>query len=304
MDTPLQVLIAEKSHSLAGLLVRYLEQANFSVAVVDTLEGALKAVAERHPEAVLSTVSRFDGEHLARRLRKLDRTVSIGLLYPPNRAADAEPSCRMNGGDLALLGPVQEATLVSSIRLLIRLHRQAKELAQREAPPSPVPLPEDAPPDLATLKRILAMEVKKSRRYKYPASFLLAELDGWNEKASAMPRDERSRVIGLVLLQFTQALRDIDLCVHASNERFIVFLPHTPHDGARVVASRLHARIRALPGLGLTASVGVASYNGQGQASFGSLLKDATLALRRAKLAGGDRIELHDLKRPDRVFIA
>ena len=163
MDTPLQVLIVEKSPSLAGLLVRHLEQANFAVAVVESLESALKAVAERRPEVVLSSVSRTDGEQVARRLRKANRQVSIALLYPPNRASDAEPASRMNGADLALIGPVQEATLISSVRMLMRLHRQARELAERKAEPE---LPDKGDrPDLETLKRMLTIEVKKCRRY-------------------------------------------------------------------------------------------------------------------------------------------
>ncbi len=302
MDTPLQVLIVEKSPSLAGLLVRHLEMANFSVAVVDTLDAAVKALAERKPEVVLSSVSRTDGEQVARRVRKADRGVSIALIYPPTRALDAEPSARMNGADLALMGPVQEATLISAVRVLMRLHRQGRELRERRAEPVG-PAPETLP-DLETLKRMLTIEIKKCRRYKHPASFLLASLDGWTDRARDLQKAERSQVIGLVLLQFTQALRDIDLCVHVRNERFIIFLPHTSHDGARIVAERLHARIAAVPRIGVTVSVGVASYDGQGTASFWSLLRDASLALRRAQQAGGNRVELHESKRPSRVFIA
>ena len=41
----------------------------------------------------------------------------------------------------------------------------------------------------------------------------------------------------------------------------------------------------------VTASIGVAAFEGQGTVSFGSLIKDATAALRRAQLDGGDRVE-------------
>jgi GGDEF domain-containing protein len=81
-----------------------------------------------------------------------------------------------------------------------------------------------------------------------------------------------------------------------------VFLPHTPRSGAMFVAGRLRERVGTLRGLpGATASVGVAVSEPPGgkapasgagaQVSFGSLLKEAGEALRRAQAAGGDRVE-------------
>ncbi len=301
MEVPLQVLVAEKSPTLSRLLVQLLEQSNFSVEVATTVDDAIKVVEQKQPDVVLSSVSRFDGEQLCKRLRKADRTLPICLIYPPQHSDDAEPRARMLGADLVLIGPVQQAALVSAVRLLIRMRRVGRELAAaRESALEHV----GALPDLAALKRILAMEVKKSRRYRYPTSFLLLELDGAEQRAKVLDRTERARHVGLAMAEMTQALRDIDLCVHAGNDKFIVFLPHTAYDGARIVASRLHARIRGMADLRLTASVGVASYDGQGQVSFGGLLKEATLALKRARQAGGDRVELAEPKKPDRVFIA
>ena len=142
------------------------------------------------------------------------------------------------------------------------------------------------------------------RRYRFPAAFLLLQLDAEPLKARGLDRAAHAQLLGRALAALTQALRDIDLCVHTGSDRFIVFLPHTPHDGATVVATRLHAKVRALASPALACSVGVAAYEGQGAVSFGSLLREATLALKRARAAGGDRVELAESKRRDRVFIA
>ncbi|HSP79577.1 MAG TPA: response regulator, partial [Myxococcaceae bacterium] len=77
-----------------------------------------------------------------------------------------------------------------------------------------------------------------------------------------------------------------------------IFLPHTPYEGALVVAERLRQRVKEVEAVeGLTASLGLAVFEpsaakGQAQVSFGSLMKEAGEALRRAQAEGGDRIEV------------
>ncbi|MBS2032537.1 MAG: diguanylate cyclase [Deltaproteobacteria bacterium] len=305
MSEPVQVLVAEKSRSLSGLLVGILEEANYSVAVAATEEEALQVAEERRPLVVLSSVSRFNGEHLCRMLRKRFADLPIALLYPPSRADDVEARARMFGADLVLLGPVQKASLLSAMRLLIRMHRLTSRLRDAENPgrlesddAGPEPL------DLPTFKRMLNLEVRKSRRYRFPAAFLLVQLDAEPLKARKLDRRAHAALVGSALATLTRGLRDIDLCVHTGSDRFIVFLPHTANEGAQVVAARLHARVHALGEPPVACSIGVAGYDGEGAVSFGSLLRDATLALKRARTEGGDRVELSGSRKRERVFIA
>jgi PleD family two-component response regulator len=296
-----QIIVAEKSRSLAGLLVGFLEEANYTVAVATTEEEALSLVQLHQPELVLSTVSRFDGEAFCKQLRKQHRLLPVALIYPPSRTDDVEARARMFGADLCLVGPVQKAAVISAARLLIRLGRSAN------VRPEPPPEADDEslePLDLPTFKRMLNLEVRKSRRYHFPAAFLLVELDSAPFKARSLDRTERVRLLGGALGVLVRSLRDIDLCVHTGHGRFIVFLPHTPRAGAQVVAARLHERLQRLTEPRLLSSIGVAAYDGQGSVSFGSLLRDATLALKRASSEGGDRVVLADAKKRERVFIA
>jgi GGDEF domain-containing protein len=71
------------------------------------------------------------------------------------------------------------------------------------------------------------------------------------------------------------------------------------------VARRLCALVRDRPGLPqLTASVGVATHPGDGTVSFATLVKRASDALRRGRVAGGDRVEVADPpKKRERISI-
>ncbi len=157
-------------------------------------------------------------------------------------------------------------------------------------------------PDFEFLKRLMLMEVKRSRRYRYPIAVLLVDIDRFAEKAAALPPAARKLALAEALGLLVSGVRDIDVAVPFADSRFVVFLPHTPRSGALVVGQRLRELIKSLKAFeGASASVGVAVSEppaGRGpvtgtfaQVSFGGLLKDAGEALRRAQAAGGDWVE-------------
>jgi len=94
----------------------------------------------------------------------------------------------------------------------------------------------------------------------------------------------------------------------------VVFLPHTPVDGAMVVAERLREKLTGLQGTFLMASAGVSAHvptEGTGDLSFGKLFRDATDALAQARAEGGGRTlmapgggEAGGRRRKNRLFIA
>lgn len=177
------------------------------------------------------------------------------------------------------------------------------EPAEGRRPSRPeVPSVGASSPDFEFLKRLMLMEVKRSRRYRYPIAVLLVELDGFAERTAPLTPAARTAVLAEALGLLVAGVRDIDVAVPFADSRFVVFLPHTPRSGALVVAERLRERVTGLQGLiDASASVGVAvseppSGKGapsgtQAQVSFGGLLKDAGEALRRAQAAGGNRVE-------------
>jgi diguanylate cyclase (GGDEF)-like protein len=310
------VLVAEPSGPVAGALRRFLESANHEVVVVTELPEALARVRELAPAVVIASCTEtFDGEKLCRQVKEEAPGLPVLLLYLPE---EEHPEARAAsvGSEACLVGPLKRATVVSCVGLLLQLARVREEMAQarleqqlhaqgQPSAPAPSPSPaakreitgSSAQPDLEFLKRLLFMEVKRSRRYRYPISFLLVEPDKFNERTNALPATQRTSALAEMLRRITEGLRDIDLAVPFAEGRFIIFLPHTPYEGAMVVAERLLQRVKEVMAVpGLTASLGLAVFEpsavkGQSQVSFGSLLKEAGDALRRAQAAGGDRIE-------------
>jgi len=146
-------------------------------------------------------------------------------------------------------------------------------------------------------KRFLALEVKRSRRYQYPVAVVFAGLDNLAERLpqSSAPDQLRAQARFEAMRALNQLVRDIDLVVAYSDDRYVLLLPHTNRDGAITVGQRAQLQLGTLPSLpGGTASSGVACFDPKsapkGFVSFGRLMREARLALTEAQQLGGNQM--------------
>lgn len=275
-----RILLVDGSAPLVAALRRFLKGTDLELQVaprgglagVDLSNVAVAAVRPGIPEGRAA----FDA------LRAADPSLPVVLL-----ADDEDESGGRLAADGTLVAPLTRTAVVGLLGALARLRaetRTARKLMQQlAANPS-------APPDYEFVKKLLLVEVKRSRRYHYPVSLALLAIDGWAERAPRLDEALRSAMLGEVLALVSTGVRDIDLPLLYDAERILVFMPHTDALGARTAADRLVKRARAHPG-GLTASVGVASYDGEGTMSFAALVRGAADALAIAQAGGGDRAE-------------
>ncbi len=321
-----RALIADPSVPVSGAIRKYLEAEGFEVKVVHYLDEAVEKVRAQEADLVFAAAtSSFDGETLCKKVKQLQPVCPVVLVYPPDEDAPGVHAARA-GADAYLVGPLKRATVGSCAKSMMRIRAleervQRLEATEQNRPPEQVPAARPPPPATATaaaasasgsgdfefFKKLLLMEVKRSRRYRYPVSFLLVALDQFGERAAQLTQQQRTSVLAEALAGITRCVRDIDLAVPFKDERFLVFLPNTPREGALIVAGRLREQLATLEGLPqTTASVGVAAYEpgaGRAQVSFGSLMKDATEALRRAQAAGGNAVEAAEKKARDRISL-
>jgi diguanylate cyclase (GGDEF)-like protein len=308
-------LIAEHAIPVATALRRFLESAGYAVIVVGTAEEALREIRISPPEVLVASLSEgLDGEALCREVKQEAPTLPVLLLYMPEEENPEERAAEA-GADACLVGPLKRTTVVTSVGLLLQLFeaRAAIRVAQLPAPPPAEPddavarrlgLEGPGSPDFDFLKRLLLMEVKRSRRYRYPIALLLLELDQLAERTEHLGAAQRTTVLAEMLGLLSGGVRDIDVIVPTTEGKFVAFLPHTPKVGALVVAERLRQRVRTLAPLpNMTVSMGLSVFEptpirGQTQVSFGNLMKDASEALRKAQAAGGDRVEFTEREVP------
>ena len=291
-----RILVADDSEAVVIAIRRDLEERGREVVAVSPPDAAARVAEARFDAALVRGTA---GAHVFAALRAADPLLPIVVLFLDRKEASLHPGAR---GDAVLVGPLTASAVSTACALAEELRARGERIADLEARRA---RPPRADRELEFLKRLLFVEVKRSRRYGFPLSLALLSIDGWAELAPALGAKGRTALVADLLAAVSTTLREIDVAVPFSEERLVVLLPHTKDDGALRVARRLCALVRDRAGPPkVTASVGVATHAGDRTVSFGSLVKRAGDALARARAGGGDRAEAADPpKKRDRISI-
>lgn len=150
------------------------------------------------------------------------------------------------------------------------------------------------------LDRRLSEEVVRARRHELPLSILLFDIDHFKQINDSHGHQVGDRVLVAFTRHVAKHLREPDVLARYGGDEFMVIAPHTPHEGACQLASRLHKTIEAnrfamkgIVGEGLdlrlTTSIGVASVSAELD-RIDQLVQLADTNLYRAKHDGRNRI--------------
>jgi two-component system cell cycle response regulator len=138
----------------------------------------------------------------------------------------------------------------------------------------------------------LEQELDRARRYEFPVTILLIDLDRFkavNDTLGHLVGDAVLRQLGELL---RREVRSVDLVARYGGEEFVVLLPNTATDGGMSFAERLRIRVAqqdfttGLAPLALTVSIGVATFPATPGETVEELLAAADQALYRAKHDG------------------
>jgi PleD family two-component response regulator len=286
------ILVADRNPRFLEKTGEILEEAgHVMVSAGDGQAARLKLTPQLDGLLVHAALPGLSGYALCRLAKEKDPTLPVVLMFSAEDE-QGEVEARRAGADNWLVRPLKRLELLYVVRdlvtlrsTLLRAARNAEERnqAREEAQAADAPVGSRLV-QFELFKRLLGIELKRSQRYGFPLSILLATLD---RQLTNGDRD--------LLAQATRsAIRDIDIPVAFAESDVLVVMPHTDLDGGRLVAERIRKRVRAQGagrgGGGSTASIGVVSVDGGQRLTFATLLAQATRAQRQASRAGGDRV--------------
>ncbi|HET9526947.1 MAG TPA: diguanylate cyclase [Pyrinomonadaceae bacterium] len=155
-------------------------------------------------------------------------------------------------------------------------------------------------PNRRYLEERLAEELNRSKRYDFPMSFLMIDIDDFKAY-----NDKNGHQAGDLAIQITAhclkaALRSADVASRYGGEEFCILLPQTAMSEAGTIAERIRQRVnstqyphgKSQPLGGVTISVGVSTFSPTLNTSE-TIIAAADRALYQAKSLGKDRVEFY-----------
>jgi len=285
------LLVADRNPRFLEKTAEILGEAGHNmISANDGQAARLKLTGQLDGLLVHAALPGLSGYALCRLAKEKDPTLPVVLMFSAEDE-QGEVEAKRAGADNWLVRPLKRLELLYVVRDLVALRmtmmraaRNAEErnLARAEAEVGEGP-PGSRLVQFELFKRVLGIELKRSQRYGFPLSILLASLD----------RDVANGDRDLLASAARSAIRDIDIPVAFGESDVLVVMPHTDLAGAQLVAERIRKRVRSSGADrrdGTTASIGVVAVDGGQRLAFATLLAQVTRAQRQAARAGGDRI--------------
>ncbi len=130
-----------------------------------------------------------------------------------------------------------------------------------------------------------------------PCAVLRVDLDDFKKIDDELGHAAGDAVLRHVVRVLRGAIRHVDVAARVGGEEFVVWLPETDQNAARLVAERIRRTVADLEwqwagaGVALTCSIGV-SARPEATSDIPNLIPTADAALDRARRAGGNRVEV------------
>lgn len=302
-----KVLLVEDDPVQANATKRILQDSGYEVIWSQDGVNAIKTVKMTKPDIILLDVvlPGLDGYEVCRWL-KLDESakgIPVIMLTVKKELADKISGLHI-GADDYLPKPYNELELNARIYASLRTkalqdelrmkNKQLEELLGRVEYMAIT----DALTGLYNRRRfhaVLLKEFERSKRYGTPFSLIMLDIDHFKEVNDDYGHNAGDTVLKEVSNILVKSIREIDTASRFGGEEFMVVLPNTEKENARIVAERMRVgielhRLQEVDRM-ITVSIGVAGLPDPGIANEDKLIRCADYALYCAKQNGRNRIE-------------
>jgi diguanylate cyclase (GGDEF)-like protein len=305
------ILLAEDDPVTRMLMTRFLKKAGYEVDAVANGSEALDKMTKRYYSMLVTDweMPEMDGVALCKAVRNMQLDGYVYVLLLTARDSKEHIIAGLEAGaDDYLIKPVHEPELIARLnagRRILNLEHSLRVANQQNRILSIT--------DALTgtynrryLMEQLPRELERCRRYAYPLSVLMCDVDHFKEINDARGHAAGDEVLQQFAARAQKSLRsNSDWVARYGGEEFLIVLPETAHEGAVRVAEKIRNLIagssfttRAGSAV-VTASFGVASTGQSGPdiaLKVDALIRTADECMYRSKQGGRNCTSGHEIE--------
>ncbi len=239
-----RMLVVDDDEHTRVLLRELCEAAGFVVDEAADGASALARLTERAPDLILLDINMpdVDGFSLLRQIREHEVWKDLPvIMLTANGDMDGKIRGMELGADDFMTKPFRLVDLQTRITsaLTVREYRKRLEAAEAELAQFRALDPVTGAGTYSQLKASLDSEVARSRRYGRPAAVVMFGFDDYQRLRYHLGREACDTYLGVLAREVEKCLRGADRLFRIDSDEFLVLLPETDADGARVTAERL-----------------------------------------------------------------
>ena len=308
MDTrpKLQVLVVDDSPVYRKLIEHTLEDGGYAPLFAKTGSEALELYAQHAPAIVITDwmMPDFSGPELCERIRShAQRLYTYIIVLTSISEKDNVVKGLAAGADDYLTKPFDPGELLARIgvgRRTIGLHREIeaknKLLEEMAHTDSLTGLP-----NRRAIEEWAARQLRGAARHGFAMWVAHADLDNFKSINDSYGHDAGDRVLqkfGEVLRESTRAS---DISGRMGGDEFLLVMTHLDEKSTRLTVERLRKQFATLKFsfagdvVSVTASFGIAGFQGKEPPDFTKLVRQADKALYNGKRAGRNRVTVESL---------
>jgi two-component system cell cycle response regulator len=300
---PLKILVADDSPVYRKLVEQTLPPDQYSIMFAKTGQNAIELFNQHRPALVITDWNMPDltGIEVCRQIRasaKDSYTYVIIVTSAPEKEKVVEGL--EAGADDYLTKPFHPKELLARVRVgrrLVELQEQIesqnrlfKELALTDAL--------TGLPNRRAVEDWAKGQLGAAVRHGFSFWVVIADLDNFKMINDTYGHDAGDSVLKEFAAILKKRVRTSDICGRTGGEEFIMIFTHAEECNVGIVVARILSQLRehdfsfGSKPFQVTASFGIAGFQGKGVPDFAKLLNQADAALYAAKRGGRNRIEV------------
>ena len=282
------ILLLEDDENMVHIVEHVLADDMYNIVVAKNGEEGLKKLDHFHPDIIISDIMMplMDGYQFRDAIREREDFYLTSFVFMSSRTTTEDRVKGLNHGiDAYISKPFDLKEFRAIVDSMIQKRIQLERLVNHDALTKVY--------NRNKILKELEKEVARTKRYRHPLSIIMMDVDFFKNVNDTHGHPEGDSVLETIAQEIRSSLRKIDMAGRVGGEEFLIILPATNSEGAKVFAERMRERISSLEigskKIQVTISGGTVTAPDDGVDSK-TLISKADEALYQAKRAGRDKI--------------